>query len=93
MNSNKKLLVNELPMEIKYSLIFDEEIDGPQVRELYEKHNKNNKSFYMLDHNDDENQIQSDEEESCYEDDDEWFIIIKNKFNLHFKHILDFILF
>ena len=71
MNSNKKLLVNELPMEIKYSLIFDEEIDGPQVRELYEKHNKNNKSFYMLDHNDDENQIQSDEEESCYEDDDE----------------------
>jgi hypothetical protein len=71
MTSNKKLLVNELPMEIKYNLIFDEEIDGPEVREIYEKHNKNNKSFYMLDHNDqDEDQIQSDEEESVYEDDD-----------------------
>tara|TARA_B110000285_G_C14548448_1_gene348090 strand:+ start:230 stop:379 length:150 start_codon:yes stop_codon:yes gene_type:complete len=49
MSTNKKLLVNELPLEIKYSLIFDEEIDAPEVRELYEKYNIDNKTFYMLD--------------------------------------------
>ena len=74
MQSNKKLLVNELPLEIKYNLIFDEEIDGPEIRELYEKYNIDNKTFYMLDHNDkNEDKIESDAEESVYEDDD-WFI-------------------
>ena len=71
MQSNKKLLVNELPLEIKYNLIFDEEIDGPEIRELYEKYNIDNKTFYMLDHNDkNEDKIESDAEESVYEDDD-----------------------
>ena len=50
LTSAKKLLVNELPHEIKYSLIFDEEIDGPEIKDLYINHNINNKSFYMLDH-------------------------------------------
>lgn len=35
LTSNKKILVNELPHEIKYSLIFDEEIDGPEVKDLF----------------------------------------------------------
>lgn len=71
MQSNKKLLVNELPLEIKYTLIFDEEADAPVVRELYEKYNIDNKTFYMLDQNEkNEDKIESDPEESVYEDDD-----------------------
>jgi len=60
-----------LPLELKYSLIFDEEIDGPEVREIYEKYNIENKTFYMLDAGEkDEDKIESDAEESVYEDDD-----------------------
>jgi len=58
-------------MEIKYNLIFDEEVDGPEVRDLYEKYNIGNKTFYMLDANDNnEDKIESDAEESVNEDDD-----------------------
>lgn len=60
-----------MPLELKYSLIFDEEIDGPEVREIYEKYNIENKTFYMLDAGEkDEDKIESDAEESVYEDDD-----------------------
>ena len=58
-----------MPLELKYSLIFDEEIDGPEVREIYEKYNIENKTFYMLDAGEkDEDKIESDAEESVYED-------------------------
>lgn len=43
LTSNKKLLVNELPHEIKYSLIFDEDIDGEEIKEIHKAYNKNNK--------------------------------------------------
>jgi len=32
-------MINELPQEIKYSLIFDEEVDGPKVKEVYDLFN------------------------------------------------------
>ena len=52
-------------------MIFDEEVDAPEVRELYEKYNIDNKTFYMLDQGEkDEDKIESDPEESVYEDDD-----------------------
>lgn len=39
LSTNRKLMINELPQEIKYSLIFDEEIDGPKVKEVYDLFN------------------------------------------------------
>ena len=32
LTTNRKLSINELPQELKYTLIFDEETDGPTVR-------------------------------------------------------------
>ena len=32
MSQNRKLLINELPQEIKYQLIFDEKIEGPELK-------------------------------------------------------------
>ena len=34
LTTNRKLTINELPQELKYQLIFDDEIDGPQVKKL-----------------------------------------------------------
>jgi len=32
--NNRKYQMNEIPQEIKFSLIFDELIDGPQIEQL-----------------------------------------------------------
>jgi len=37
LTTNRKLLINELPQELKYQLIFDEDIDGPQTKEIMMK--------------------------------------------------------
>lgn len=34
LSSNRKLLINELPQEIKYQLIFDEDIEGPALKRM-----------------------------------------------------------
>jgi hypothetical protein len=34
------VFVNELPQEIKYSLVFDEEIEGEEIREMYRKYHE-----------------------------------------------------
>lgn len=34
LSSNRKLLINELPQEIKYQLIFDEDIEGPALKKM-----------------------------------------------------------
>ena len=34
MSSNRKLLINELPQEIKYQLIFDEDVEGPALKRM-----------------------------------------------------------
>ena len=71
LNSNRKQQINELPQEIKYSLIFDEEIDGPYVKEVFDSYNKS-----LLDQNLNEGsmrktqkeEIESDEEEDLMEE-------------------------
>lgn len=37
LSSNRKLLINELPQEIKYQLIFDEEIEGPALKKMFDE--------------------------------------------------------
>ena len=37
MSANRKFQLNELPQEVKFSLIFDEDIEGAQIQELYMK--------------------------------------------------------
>lgn len=34
LTTNRKLLINELPQELKYILIFDEDIDGPELKKI-----------------------------------------------------------
>ena len=41
LSTNRKQFVNEIPQEIKYSLVFDEEIDGPDVKALFEAYYQN----------------------------------------------------
>mmetsp|Transcript_24239 Transcript_24239/g.37369 ORF Transcript_24239/g.37369 Transcript_24239/m.37369 type:complete len:119 (+) Transcript_24239:2633-2989(+) len=36
LTTNRKLQVNELPQEIKYTLIFDEETDGPEIKDMFD---------------------------------------------------------
>jgi hypothetical protein len=42
LSTNRKQFVNEIPQEIKYSLIFDEETDGPEVRQLLDAYYQQN---------------------------------------------------
>ena len=37
LSSNRKLLINELPQEIKYQLIFDEDIEGPALKKMFDE--------------------------------------------------------
>lgn len=46
MQGNRKPMVNELPNEIKYSLIFDEEVDGPEIKQMYEEFHERSKAEY-----------------------------------------------
>ena len=50
LSSNRKLLINELPQEIKYQLIFDEEIEGPGLKKIFDEFYQD----YELDAPDDE---------------------------------------
>ena len=38
LTTHRKLAVNELPQEIKYSLIFDEKVDGPELKDIFTRY-------------------------------------------------------
>jgi hypothetical protein len=40
LTSNRKLFVNELPQEIKYSLVFDEDLEGEDIRQLFKTYHE-----------------------------------------------------
>ena len=71
LTTNRKIAVNELPQEIKYTLIFDEDIDGPEVFEIFSRHyEKQAKSKGGASASDKkQEEIQSDEEEELEDDD------------------------
>ena len=71
LTTNRKQFVNEIPQEIKYSLIFDDEIDGPEVKALFESYYQNNPNLIDPGDTEAENQggIESDKEDECYEND------------------------
>ena len=87
LNSNRKLLINELPQEIKYTLIFDEEIDSPPLKKLFDEYHEKHSSPEPKDPKDDDkkaadgkagtnkrrqlDEIQSDNEEELEEMDEE----------------------
>ena len=54
LNSNRKLLINELPQEIKYTLIFDEEIDSPPLKKLFDEYHEKHSSPEPKDPKDDD---------------------------------------
>ena len=37
LSSNKKYSINEIPQEIKFTLVFDEGVDGPDLKKLQTK--------------------------------------------------------
>jgi len=65
LSTNRKQFVNEIPQEIKYSLIFDDEIDGPEVKALFESYYQNNPNLIDPGDTEAENQggIESDKED------------------------------
>ena len=65
LSTNRKQFVNEIPQEIKYSLIFDDEIDGPEVKALFESYYQNNPNLIHPGDTEAENQggIESDKED------------------------------
>jgi len=36
---NRSKFINEIPQELKYSLIFDEDLDGPEVNKILDDYN------------------------------------------------------
>ena len=59
MSQNRKFQLNELPQEIKFSLVFDEDIEGEELKKALSKNIP------------EEDEIDSDQEDELAEDDED----------------------
>jgi len=59
LSQNRKFQLNELPQEIKFSLVFDEDIEGEELKKALSKNIP------------EEDEIDSDQEDELAEDDED----------------------
>ena len=65
MSHNRKFQLNELPQEVKFQLVFDEEIDGPEIKQMFRTSCKGSIPEHL------DEAIESDKEEELAADDGE----------------------